>query len=78
MQTDEEKQINKEIGIRLRLLRQRRKMSQKVLANQSGVSYQQIQKYEKGKNRIFASRLYKFSCILNISPLYFFDNLPLY
>lgn len=76
MNHDEGNRINEEIGKRLRMLRLKREMSQKELAAQSGITYQQIQKYEKGVNRIAASRLHRFSCILNISPLYFFDNLP--
>ncbi len=57
MKTDEEKCINEELGKRLRLLRQIREMSQEDLAVKSGISYQQIQKYEKGINRISTSRL---------------------
>ncbi len=75
MKTGDEKRIDLEIGQRLLVLRRMRKLSQEDLADQIGISYQQVQKYEKGMNRIAASRLYTFSRILDISPLYFFDNL---
>ena len=37
---------------------------------------QQVQKYEKGANRVSASRLFQFSKILNVPPSYFFENVP--
>lgn len=49
--------------------------SQKDLADCTGVSIQQIQKYEKSTNRISAGRLYRFAKFLNISINYFFDNM---
>lgn len=75
MITDEEKLIDMELGRRLLKLRRLRRMSQEELAAQIGISYQQIQKYEKGVNRIAASRLYTFSRILDVTPFYFFDGL---
>lgn len=53
------------IGKRLRQARLKAEMSQTDLAKLSGVTFQQIQKYEKGKNRIAASRLLQFAKILN-------------
>ncbi|MCB0518524.1 MAG: helix-turn-helix transcriptional regulator [Lewinellaceae bacterium] len=75
MKTGGEKYFDLEIGRRLSALRRMRKMSQEDLALQIGISFQQIQKYEKGMNRIAASRLYTMSRILAVSPLYFFDEL---
>lgn len=75
MKTLDEKRIELEIGQRLFALRRIRGLSQEDLAAQIGVSYQQIQKYEKGTNRIAASRLLTLSRTLNVSPLYFFDDL---
>ena len=75
MRTVWEKEIDLEIGRRLYVLRRLRNMSQQDLAAQCGISFQQIQKYEKGINRIAASRLFTFSLSLNISPLYFFEGL---
>jgi transcriptional regulator with XRE-family HTH domain len=46
------------VGARIRLLRKRRKMSQQELGKALGVTFQQVQKYENGKNRVGASRLH--------------------
>ena len=48
-------------------------MSQTNLAEAFGVSFQQVQKYERGLNRIGASRMAEFCSILNVEPNYFFD-----
>lgn len=50
-------------------------MSQTELANRLGLTFQQVQKYEKGMNRIGASRLYEISRILGVAPSYFFTGL---
>ena len=47
-----------------------------ALAEAAGVTFQQIQKYEKGANRIGASRLYEVSKILDVPVQFFFDDLP--
>ena len=52
------------------------KMSQKDLADVVNYSYQQIQKYEKGVNRVSASVLYEFSNALGVPVTYFFEGLP--
>jgi transcriptional regulator with XRE-family HTH domain len=49
-------------------------MSQERLADQLGVTFQQVQKYEKGSNRISASRLADISEILDVPPGYFFEE----
>jgi len=49
-------------------------MSQKELAELVNVTFQQIQKYEKGLNRIGVSRLYEFCQILQVKPSYFFQD----
>ncbi|WP_375661460.1 MULTISPECIES: helix-turn-helix domain-containing protein [unclassified Bartonella] len=59
------------IGKKIRLRRKMLKMSQKTLGQHLGVTFQQIQKYEKGLNRVSAGRLKKISDILNV-PLSFF------
>jgi transcriptional regulator with XRE-family HTH domain len=51
-------------------------MSQEKLGEEIGLTFQQIQKYEKGSNRISASRLYQISRILNVPVQYFFDDVP--
>lgn len=50
-------------------------MSQEHLGNELGLTFQQIQKYEKGLNRIGAGRLYHIALILNVSPAFFYEGL---
>lgn len=68
--------IDDHIGRRIRELRIERKLSQQALGERLGVSFQQVQKYEKGANRISASRLYLVSKALGVDLLYFFEGLP--
>ena len=63
-------------GSRLRFQRQVRHLSQTDVANALGVTFQQVQKYEKGTNRISASRLQALTNILGVSISFFFDNGP--
>jgi transcriptional regulator with XRE-family HTH domain len=51
-------------------------MSQEKLGDALGLTFQQIQKYERGANRIGASRLYQLSQILDVPPSFFFDDMP--
>ena len=67
--------IDVHVGTRLRLRRQVLKMSQERLGNKLGVTFQQIQKYERGSNRVGASRLWKISQVLNVDVGFFFDGL---
>jgi len=62
------------LGKRLRIARITRNLSQDDLARKVGITFQQIQKYEKGLNRISASRLYKFIKILGVTFDFFFDG----
>lgn len=62
------------VGSRLRERRYIIGLSQTKLGNMVGVTFQQIQKYEIGKNRIGASRLYEFAMILLVPVNYFFDG----
>ena len=62
------------VGSRLRLRRTLLGYSQEKLADALGITFQQVQKYERGTNRISASRLYKLSQILEVSVTYFFDE----
>ena len=64
------------VGSRLRTRRIVVGMSQEKLGDQLGLTFQQVQKYEKGLNRIGASRLYAISRILGTSIQYFFEDLP--
>jgi len=62
------------VGRRVRERRTLIGMSQEKLGEVVGLTFQQIQKYEKGMNRVSASRLYEFSTILGVSPSWFFDG----
>ena len=67
--------VDVHVGTRVRLRRQVLKMSQERLGDQLGVTFQQVQKYERGANRIGASRLWKISDVLNVPVSFFFDGL---
>src|SRR3546814_1605827 len=64
------------IGARLRLRRLSMGFSQETLARALGITFQQIQKYERGTNRIFASRLFHLARVLRVPIAYFFQELP--
>lgn len=63
-----------EVGRRVRSRRLEQRLSQTDLADGIGVTFQQVQKYEKGTNRIGAGRLQRISKVLNVSPSFFFDD----
>lgn len=63
------------VGSKLRLARVAKGESQEQLALKMGLTFQQIQKYEKGTNRIGASRLWQFCKILSVDANYFFEGL---
>lgn len=73
--SEESKVIDRHVGMRLRLLRLNHKMSQTELGDKVGVTFQQIQKYERGANRIGASRLWSLCEIFSAEPNFFFDGL---
>ncbi len=66
--------IDHYVGSRLRLRRTLLGYSQEKLSDAIGLTFQQVQKYERGTNRISASRLYQFSKILDVPVTYFFDK----
>ena len=68
--------IDQYVGDRLRTLRMSLRMSQTKLGGALGVTFQQVQKYEDGTNRIGASNLYKSSKALGIDMNYFFEGAP--
>lgn len=68
--------IDVHVGSRVRLRRMLVGMSQEKLGEMLGLTFQQIQKYEKGANRIGASRLYQIAQILGVSVQFFFDDMP--
>ncbi|MPZ57067.1 MAG: helix-turn-helix domain-containing protein [Rhizobiales bacterium] len=68
--------IDKYVGSRVRMRRMMLGMSQEKLGNALGLTFQQVQKYEKGTNRIGASRLQQISNILQVPVSFFFDGAP--
>ncbi len=76
--SDPEKRPNRvdvHVGSRVRLRRLLLGMSQDKLGEELGVTFQQVQKYERGANRIGASRLYDVSRVLEVPVSFFFDGL---
>lgn len=67
--------IDIHVGQRLRFKRIMLGMSQDQLGQAVGVTFQQVQKYEKGQNRIGSSRLYEFAKILRVPVSYFFEDI---
>ena len=68
--------VDTHVGSRVRLRRTMLGMSQEKLGEALGITFQQIQKYEKGSNRIGASRLQRISEVLNVAISFFFEDLP--
>ena len=64
------------VGRRMRMRRLMLQMSQEVFAAELGVTFQQVQKYEKGVNRVSASRLQQAAHILQVPVQFFFEGLP--
>ncbi len=68
--------IDRHVGSRVKMRRTLLGLSQEKLAGALGLSFQQVQKYEKGTNRIGASRLQQISKILKAPPSFFFEGAP--
>ena len=67
---------DKHVGARVRMRRMMLGMSQEKLGNALGLTFQQVQKYEKGSNRIGASRLQHIAQILQVPVSFFFEGGP--
>jgi transcriptional regulator with XRE-family HTH domain len=67
---------DKHVGSRVRMRRMMLSMSQEKLGDGLGLTFQQVQKYEKGTNRIGASRLQQISHILQVPVAFFFEGAP--
>jgi transcriptional regulator with XRE-family HTH domain len=72
----DEQAVDEIIGRNLRALRLQKSMSQEHLAAAVKLSFQQVQKYEKGSNRISGSRMAQFCELLNVTPNDFFKGVP--
>ena len=68
--------IDKYVGLRIRMQRLLMQMSQQKLAGSLGLTFQQVQKYEKGTNRVGASRLQHIASILRVPVAFFFEGAP--
>src|SRR5579862_8614725 len=67
--------IDVHVGLQVRLRRKELKISQEKLAETLGLTFQQVQKYERGSNRISASKLYEIARTLRVSIAWFFEGL---
>ena len=72
---DTAQRVDDHVGLRLRQRRQELNLSQTAVADRLGVTFQQVQKYERGMNRISASRLHDLCEILSVPVEYFFEGL---
>ena len=68
--------IDKHVGSRVRMRRMMLSMSQEKLGDALSLTFQQVQKYEKGTNRIGASRLQQIAQILQVPVSFFFEGAP--
>jgi transcriptional regulator with XRE-family HTH domain len=76
MTEDADPGVDKHVGYRLRMRRKMLGLTQKALAHALALTFQQVQKYENGKNRISASRLQQLSQILKVPVAFFFEGAP--
>ena len=67
--------IDLHVGARIRMRRKIMGVSQERLAEDLGLTFQQVQKYERGANRVSASKLYEIACSLQSAVSYFFEGL---
>jgi transcriptional regulator with XRE-family HTH domain len=67
--------VDVHVGARIRLRRTLLGLSQSTLAEQLGLTFQQVQKYERGSNRVSSSRLFDLCRILNVPIAYFYDEM---
>lgn len=68
--------VDAHVGGRVRMRRKLLGVSQDQLADSLGLTFQQVQKYERGANRVSASKLFQIAEILGVNVSYFFDGLP--
>jgi len=68
--------VDKHVGERVRMRRMLLGMSQERLGEHLGLTFQQVQKYEKGVNRIGASRLFGLAQVLGVPIQFFYENMP--
>ena len=77
MNTDQEPHlVDIHVGARIRMRRKSMGLSQTQLADSVGITFQQLQKYERGSNRVSASKLYGMAVTLQASVAWFFEGMP--
>jgi transcriptional regulator with XRE-family HTH domain len=67
--------VDRHVGTRIRLRRRLLRLSQERVADNLRITYQQLQKYEQGSNRVSASKLYDIAALLQVPVGYFFEGL---
>lgn len=68
--------VDEHVGKRIRAIRRALGMSQEKLGNHLGLTFQQVQKYERGVNRVSASKLFEMAQLFDVDMNVFFDGLP--
>lgn len=68
--------VDVQVGKKIREVRLLRGMTQVNVAEKLGLSFQQLQKYETGYNRVSASKMFEIAQLLDVEPAYFFEGLP--
>src|SRR5262245_58044651 len=67
--------VDRHVGLHIRMRRKELGLSQEKLADSLGLTFQQVQKYERGANRVSASKLWEIARALDISVAYFYEGL---
>jgi transcriptional regulator with XRE-family HTH domain len=67
--------VDRHVGLRIRMRRKEMSVSQERLAEALGITFQQVQKYERGANRVSASKLWEIAAALKTPVAYFYDGL---
>lgn len=67
--------VDRHVGLRVRMRRKELGISQERLAESLGITFQQVQKYERGANRVSASKLWEIAAALKTPVAYFYDGL---
>jgi transcriptional regulator with XRE-family HTH domain len=67
--------VDRHVGLHIRMRRKALGMSQERLADALGLTFQQVQKYERGANRVSASKLWEIACALQTNVAYFYEGL---
>lgn len=75
LRTISKQDVDAHVGKRLRLRRTMMGLSQEAVARSVGITFQQVQKYEKGSNAMNSGRLYEFARFMNVPVAYFFEGL---